>query len=81
MKHLLTARPVSEGASESPAYTTIINAGKLKGKTPAAALAEDGAKGRESVKEPGTVAEAEPGRISKECSTDSGNRGSVTALS
>lgn len=38
-------------------------------------------KGREPVEEPGTVAEAEPGRISKECSTDSGNRGSVTALS
>lgn len=27
MKHLLTARPASEGVSESPAYTTIINAG------------------------------------------------------
>ena len=77
MKHLLTARPVSEGASESPAYTTIINAGKLKGKTPGRGWG----KGREPVKEPGTVAEAEPGRISKECSTDSGNRGSVTALS
>ena len=50
MKHLLTARPVSEGASESPAYTTIINAGKLKGKTPAAALAEDGAKGESLLK-------------------------------
>ena len=50
MKHLLTARPVSEGVSESPAYTTIINAGKLKGKTPAAALAEDGAKGESLLK-------------------------------
>ena len=54
---------------------------QVKGQDPCGSPGRGWGKGREPVKEPGTVAEAEPGRISKECSTDSGNRGSVTALS
>ena len=78
MKHLLTGQRRS---LREPGLHNNHQCRQVKGQDPCGSPGRGWGKGRESVKEPGTVAEAEPGRISKECSTDSGNRGSVTALS